>query len=68
VTDIFLKNKPVVTNYEFSITQDEKVIFEQSDMSIDSKDKHNIAEFFIPEDVSGIVNLNFKNLDNNFLS
>ncbi len=68
VTDIFLKNKPVATNYEFSITQDDRVIFEQNGASTDSQDEHNIAEFFIPEDISGIVNLNFKNLDNNNLA
>jgi len=65
VTDIFLKNKPVATNYEFSITQNDRVIFEQNGISSDIKDKHNVAEFMIPDDVSGIVNLNFKNLDNN---
>ncbi len=68
VTDIFLKNKPITTNYEFSVTQNERIIFEQSGMSTDSKDEHNTAEFFIPRDVSGIVNLNFKNLDNNNLA
>jgi hypothetical protein len=68
VTDIFLKNKPVATNYEFSMTQGERIIFEQSGTSTDSKDKHNIAEFVIPVDVTGIVNLNFKNLDGNNLA
>ena len=68
ITDIFLKNKPIATNYEFSITQDEKILYEQSGISTDSKDEHNIAEFFIPDDVSGIINLNFKNLDNNNLA
>ena len=64
VTDIFLKNKSIATNYEFSLTQNERIIFEQSGISTDSKDNHNIAEFFIPKDVSGVVNLNFNNLDN----
>ena len=68
VTDIFLKNRPIATNYEFSITQNDRVIFEQSGTSSDSKEVHNIAEFFIPEDISGIVNLNFENLDNNNLA
>jgi hypothetical protein len=68
VTDIFLKNKPVATNYEFSVTQGEQIIFEQSGTSTDSKDKHNIAEFMIPAGVTGIVNLNFKNLDGNNLA
>ena len=68
ITDIFLKNKPVATNYDFSITQNERIIFEQSGTSTDSRDQHNIAEFMIPSDVSGIVNLNFRNLDNNNLA
>ena len=37
VTDIFLKNKPVSTNYEFSITQNDRIIFEQNGISTDSK-------------------------------
>ena len=68
VTDIFLKNKPIATSYDFSITQNGKVIYEQSGTSTDSKEEHNVAEFFIPEDISGIVNLNFQNLDNNNLA
>ena len=68
VTDIFLKNRPVSTTYNFSITQNERIIFEQSGTSTDSKDKHNIAEFMIPKDITGIVNLNFNNLDDNNLA
>ncbi len=68
VTDIFLKNKPIATNYELSITQNDRVIFEQNGISSDIKDEHNIVEFMIPNDISGIVNLNFKNLDNNHLA
>ncbi|WP_067961063.1 peptidase [Nitrosopumilus sp. Nsub] len=65
ITDIFLKNKPVSTNYEFSITQNDRVIFEKNGISSNSKENHNIVEFMIPSNVSGIVNLNFNNLDNN---
>ena len=68
VTDIFLKNRLVSTNYEFSMTHGERIIFEQSGVSTDSQDEHNVAEFMVPKDVSGIVNLNFKNLDNNNLA
>ena len=68
VTDVFLKNLPIATNYEFSMTQDDNIIFEQKGVSTDSKEEHNVVEFFIPEDVTGIVNLNFKNLDNNNLA
>jgi len=68
VTDIFLKNRPIAATYDFSITQNNRVIFEQSGTSTDSKEEHNTAEFFIPEDISGIVYLNFKNLDDNHLA
>ena len=68
VTDIFLKNRPIATNYDFSMTQNDRVIFEQSRVSSDSKDKHSIAEFLIPKDITGIVNLNFKNLDGNIFA
>jgi hypothetical protein len=65
VTDIFLKNKPVSTNYEFSITQDNRLLFEQNGISTDSKTEHNVVNFAIPDNLSGIVNLNFNNLDDN---
>jgi hypothetical protein len=68
VTDIFLKNKPIATNYEFSITQNDRIIFEQNGISSAIKDEHNTVELVIPNDVSGIVNLNFKNLDDNHLA
>lgn len=68
VTDIFLKNRFVATNYDFSVTQNDKIIFEQSGTSTDVKDEHNVAEFLIPKDISGIVHLNFENLDNNDLA
>jgi hypothetical protein len=68
VTDIFLKNRPIAVNYDFSITQNDKIIFKQSGVSSDSKEKHNTAEFTIPDDVTGIVHLNFLNLGDNDLA
>ena len=65
VTDIFLKNKPVSTDYEFSITQDDKLFFEQNGISTDSKTEHNTVDFIIPDNLSGIVNFNFNNLGGN---
>ena len=65
ITDVFLKDKPVAVNYDFSVTYDQRVIFEQNGISTDSKEMHNTAEFVIPSEVSGIVHLNFNNLDYN---
>jgi len=68
ITDIFLKNRPVAVNYDFSITQNERIIYQQSGFSTDSRVEHNIAEFSIPGDVSGIIHLNFQNLADNNLA
>ena len=68
ITDIFLKNRPVAVNYDFSVTQNEKIIYDQNGFSTDSRDEHNIAEFFIPSDISGIININFENLADNNLA
>jgi hypothetical protein len=68
ITDIFLKNRPIAVNYDFSMTQNERVIFHENGFSTDSKEEHNTAEFTIPKDVTGIVYLNFKNLEDNELA
>ncbi|HSA77058.1 MAG TPA: peptidase, partial [Nitrosarchaeum sp.] len=69
VIDVFLKNRPIAVNYDFSVTQDDRIIFKQSGISSDSKEKHNIVEFTIPDNITGIVKLNFQNLaDNNLAS
>ena len=65
IMDIFLKNKPVAVNYGFVVTQDERIIFQQSGFSTDSKGEHNTAQFVIPQDVGGIIHLNFSNLNGN---
>jgi len=68
ITDIFLKNRPIAVNYDFSMTQNDRVIFQEGGFSTDSKEEHNTAEFTIPKDVTGIVYLNFKNLGDNELA
>ena len=68
ITDVFLRNKPVSTNYDLKIIKNKQIIFDTSGVSIDSRDLHNTVEFFIPENISGIVYLNFENLGNNPLA
>ncbi len=66
ITDVFLKNSPVAVNYEFTVTKDNIIIFEQFGTSTDSKDNFvNLAEFVLSDDVSGIVHLNFENIAGN---
>jgi hypothetical protein len=68
IMDIFLKDRPISVSYNLSIVHDEKVIFTQDGISTGSKNEHNKAEFIIPEDVSGIITLQFNNLDDNSLA
>lgn len=68
VNDIFLKNTPISVNYDLTVTQNQKTIHQQSGQSSDSRETHNIAEFTIPEDVTGIIYLNFENLAGNDLA
>lgn len=67
VTDVFLKGAPIAAEYHFSVTtEDGSTVFEQSGVSTDSRDDPtNVAEFEIPQDVSGIVYLNFERLQDN---
>ena len=68
VMDIFLKNKPVSTNYDFSIIYEEEVLYSQSGISTDVVGERNVVEFVIPENVSGPVTLQFSNLDGNSIA
>jgi hypothetical protein len=68
IMDIFLKNRPIAVNYDFSMTQNGKTVYQQSGTSTDSKEKYNTAEFTIPKDITGIAHLNFENLNGNDLA
>lgn len=68
IMDVFLKNKPVSASYDFSMTAIGKTIHEQSGTSTDSRDQFNTIEVTIPEGVSGVAYLNFKNLYGNDLA
>ena len=68
IMDIFLKNRPIAVTYDFSMTTIGKTIYQQSGTSTDSKDQFNTIEIIIPDDVSGVAYLNFKNLDGNNLA
>ncbi len=63
ITDVFLRNKPVSTNYEFSITHNENIIYSEKGTS--SETKPEIIEFHVPETINGLGFLHFYNLDDN---
>jgi len=68
IMDIFLKNRPISVDYEFTVTQNGKTIHRQSGTSTDSKEQFNTAEFTIPSDVTGIIRINLENLGGNELA
>ena len=68
IVDTFLRGKPMAVPYEFSVTQGDRVVYAQSGTSSGSRDERTVAGFAIPVDLSGIVRLNFENLDNNGLA
>lgn len=68
IMDVFLKNRPIAADYDFSFTQNGETIHQQSGTSTDSKENFNTAEFIIPSDMSGIAFLNFNNLNGNDLA
>jgi hypothetical protein len=68
IMDVFLKNRPISVTYDFSMSQNGKTIHQQSGTSTDSREEFNTAEFSIPKDITGIVHLNFENLNGNDLA
>ena len=66
ITDVFLRNKPVSTTYEFSITHNENIIYTKKGTS--SETTPEIIEFHVPENISGLGFLHFYNLNDNNLA
>ena len=68
ILDVFLKDRPISVSYNLSIVHDNTVIFTQNGISTASKNEHNVVEFTIPEDIKGVITLQFDNLDGNNLA
>jgi len=68
IMDVFLKDRPISVSYDLSIIYNGKTIFTQDGVSTGSKNEHNKAEFIIPENVRGVITLQFNNLDGNSLA
>ena len=68
VLDTFLKDRPISVPYELSLFSDQKEVLKKSGTSTGSKTQSDSLEFFIPEDVSGILVVKFENLAGNKLA
>jgi len=68
VTDVFLIDRPVSVNYGLSIIYGDKTIFQKNSTSTGLKTEHDMIEFFVPDDVTGPIILQFENLGGNDLA
>lgn len=68
ILDIYTKDKPVPTDYHFTILSDDKEIFHKSDLSTDPITKTTELVFQIPDDVTGPIIIRFENLGGGIFS
>lgn len=68
ITDVFLKGRPVAASYEIFVTHEGNEIFSTSGISTDSREEHNEISFFVPENINGLLTVQFENLDGNSLA
>ena len=66
VLDAFLLDRPVSVSYNLSILDDDERIFQTSGVS--NASGHNMIEFDVPDDVTGIITLQFENLNGSDLA
>ena len=62
ILDVFLKDKPMQVSYELKILHQNNEIFSKSGTSSGVKSDPEKLEFFVPTDVSGVIDLQFESL------
>ena len=68
ILDVFLKDKPIKVDYKMYVSQEGKILFQTNGISNDEVGKFESAKFLIPEDITGIIYVNFDNLAGNSLA
>ena len=68
VTDVFLKGRPIVADYELRVLHGQDEIYKTSGTSTGTKDQSDEFTLFIPENVSGPLTIQFENLNGNSLA
>jgi len=66
ILDAFLLDRPVSVSYDLLVFYDAEKIFQTNGVSNDSG--HNMIEFDIPDDISGVITLQFENLNGSDLA
>ena len=62
ILDVFLKDKPMQVSYELKILHQNNEIFSKSGTSSGVKSDPEKLEFFVPTDISGVIELQFEGL------
>ena len=65
ILDVFLQGRPMAVPYDVSLVYEGNVLDTKNGMSSDVKGEYSSVEFFIPENISDPVTLQFENLDGN---
>lgn len=68
ILDIYTKDKPILTDYHFTVIHGDEEIFHQSDLSTDPETKTTQLDFLVPDDVSGPITIRFENLGGGIFS
>jgi hypothetical protein len=68
ILDIYTKNKPIPTDYHFTVLHGDEEIFHQSDVSTNPTTKTTELDFLVPDDVSGPITIRFENLGGGIFS
>ena len=68
ILDIYTKDKPVPTDYHFTVIHGDEEIFHQSDLATDPETKTTQLDFLVPDDVSGPITIRFENLGGGIFS
>jgi hypothetical protein len=68
ILDIYTKDKPVPTDYHFTVIHGDEEIFHKSDLSTDPKTKTTELDFLVPDDISGPITIRFENLGGGIFS
>ena len=64
ILDVFLKDRPMKVPYELKILHENNEIFSKSGTSSGEKSEPENLEFFVPSDISGVIELQFERLGN----
>ncbi len=68
ILDIYTKDKPVPTDYHFTVLYGDEEIFHKSDISTDPETKTTELDFLVPDYVSGPITIRFENLGGGIFS